>query len=363
MKYAHPDRLLVGRSDGSIVAVPFDPAALRVTGAPVRVLGGMRVGTWSTVGQFAVSSNGRLVAVTRGGVGVPPAEPVRVTRAGTVTPVRSAWVEAFQSIALSPDGRGVAVGLYTLNSEEVEVRDLTSGAVRRIAVPGAQVRYPAFSRDDRWLLVSALGPGVSGVYRLPLRTAGAPERWLPFDDPEEWPSRPNLSADGRTLYYTRGGSGSPGLRARAVGDTAGDEEVVVPDGWDPAVSADGRWLAYMSSEAGQSEIWVRSTDPTRSERWPISSGIELKSPLARWSRDGRELLFMGTDSVWAVAVTGDATFTVGARRGLVASDPFVGDFDVYPNGDLLMLRSRPGGGATELTMIEDWRSALVRDRE
>jgi len=61
---------------------------------------------------------------------------------------------------------------------------------------------------------------------------------------------------------------------------------------------------------------------------------------------------------FAHALANPAFSPAAGRRGLVGSSPFVSSFAVFANGDLLMLRTLPGGGATELTMIEDWRAAL-----
>ncbi len=363
VRFAPPGHLLVVRADGSLVAVPFDAKALRVTGEPVTLLSGLRVGIFATAGQFAVSSTGRLVVVTRGAAGAEPSEFVRATRGGSVTPVMPGWVEPFESVALSRDGRAIAAGYYTDDGEEVEVRDLFSGAVQRITVPGAQLRTLAFDPTGQWLYFGGLGPGRYGLYRASLSRSGTASRWLATADMVA-PLYPNFSPDGQTLIYTQFmPSGASEILARPVGDPVGAGTVLVADGTTPAVSQDGKWMAYTAVERSAAAIWVRSTDPARSERWQISSGVTLKSYTTRWSAGGRELVFMGTDSIWATSVSGGATFSVGTRRGLAGSAPYSGNFDVFSNGDLLLQRYRRGGGATELTMIEDWRAALVRARE
>ena len=67
----------------------------------------------------------------------------------------------------------------------------------------------------------------------------------------------------------------------------------------PALSPDGRWMAYDSDESGRVEVYGQSfPDPSR-KRWKISpaSGSE---PL--WTRGGRELVYRKGDSVMAVGV-------------------------------------------------------------
>ena len=59
--------------------------------------------------------------------------------------------------------------------------------------------------------------------------------------------------------------------------------------WQPALSPDGRWLAYSSTESGQSEVYVVAfPDPTVSERTTVSRGGG-EAPV--WAPSGRELFY------------------------------------------------------------------------
>ncbi len=55
----------------------------------------------------------------------------------------------------------------------------------------------------------------------------------------------------------------------------------------PAVSPDGRWLAYVSDESGQDEIYLREFPGLGGKgQISISGGAE-----PRWRRDSRELFY------------------------------------------------------------------------
>ena len=56
----------------------------------------------------------------------------------------------------------------------------------------------------------------------------------------------------------------------------------------PAVSPDGRWLAYASDESGTSEIYVRPFPDAASARWQVSTAGGF-SPV--WSHSGKELFY------------------------------------------------------------------------
>ncbi len=56
----------------------------------------------------------------------------------------------------------------------------------------------------------------------------------------------------------------------------------------PAVSPDGRWLAYASDESGTAEIYVRPFPDAGSARWQVSTAGGV-SPI--WSHSGKELFY------------------------------------------------------------------------
>ena len=60
----------------------------------------------------------------------------------------------------------------------------------------------------------------------------------------------------------------------------------------PAVSPDGRWIAYQSDESGRYEVYVRPF-PGPGGKWQISNA---GGQMPIWSRNGRELFFENQDS-------------------------------------------------------------------
>lgn len=83
------------------------------------------------------------------------------------------------------------------------------------------------------------------------------------------------------------------------------------------LSPDGRFLAYVSDEAGNPEIYVRPF-PALDGKWKISQGGALAP---HWRADGRELLFLGLAdrAVHSVDVDGSgADLVVGVPHVLFA---------------------------------------------
>jgi Tol biopolymer transport system component len=66
----------------------------------------------------------------------------------------------------------------------------------------------------------------------------------------------------------------------------------------PQISPDGRWMAYMSDESGQHEVYARPFPDVNKGRWQVFAGGGA-APL--WSPNGRVLFCLSGDSGMAVA--------------------------------------------------------------
>ena len=116
----------------------------------------------------------------------------------------------------------------------------------------------------------------------------------------------------------------------------------------PAISLDGRWLAYSSNETGRLEVFVRPFPNVSDGKWQVSTGGG-ENPV--WAHNGRELFFVN-------AATGElkvAEFTATAEafeRGRVTTLfnglptlsllPRYRSYDVAPD-DRRLLMVRPVG--------------------
>jgi serine/threonine-protein kinase len=131
----------------------------------------------------------------------------------------------------------------------------------------------------------------------------------------------------------------------------------------PALSPDGRWLAYASNVTGRKEVYVRPFPDAQNGLWQVSTdgGAE-----PRWSHDGKDLFYRnGGGQVVAVDVTGAPTFAAGAHHALFSARAYASNddnhyYDVTPDdGTFLMLRpespEQPAGTSTSgLVLVRDW---------
>jgi hypothetical protein len=171
--------------------------------------------------------------------------------------------------------------------------------------------------------------------------------------------------DGRWLVLRRSNAeaGSGDIYAVKAGDTTLVPLVTSPAReFSPAVSPDGRWLAYASDESGVFEVYVRPFPDVSTARWQVSvSG----GTLPVWASTGRELYFIsGHGDMSSVELKPGPGFAIGEPRVLFPVSQFIvagnaGVYDVAPEGRrFLMVRPLEGVGETELVVVQNWFEEL-----
>ena len=106
----------------------------------------------------------------------------------------------------------------------------------------------------------------------------------------------------------------------------------------PAFSPDGKWIAYRSVEAGNSEIYVRSF-PDKGGKWQISNS---GGAFAVWARNGRELFYRTMEQqIMVVSYTAKGDSFVPDKPRLwsatkLADTGAVQNFDISPDGKRML---------------------------
>jgi hypothetical protein len=132
------------------------------------------------------------------------------------------------------------------------------------------------------------------------------------------------------------------------------------------ISPDDRWVAYLSSETGRSEVYVQGVNLSSSNtgKWVVSTGA---SGLLGWQADGKQLLYFSADgALMAVGLTGGPVFQPSPPQLLFKLPPRF--LRLSPNPSLLagatanhqrILMSMPvqESERQELSVILNWRPA------
>jgi len=355
--YLRPGRLLYARRDGTLLVAPFDLKTLSLTGPGVPVL--QDVAVLTAVPQLVWSESGRLIYVIAQ-AGSHLGTPLRVGRDGVASLVDSSMVGDFNSLALSPDGSRLAVSFHTPAGLNIWIKQLDRGPMTRLTFSGRD-RRPAWSPDGRQVaFVRDSGPAVGDVYARNVDGSGGDRLMAHLDRPVQ---EVTWSGDGRWLVLrtetsTRGAGDI--VAVRATGDSTPVPMAVSQFAeLSPALSPDGRWLAYVSDEAGRAEVYVRPFAAGDAGRWQVSNDGG-SSPV--WSRDGRELYFINwAGEVMAGEVAAGPTFTVPALQPLFSATRFGPQiyhqvFDVTRDGRFIFLGSPSAGTARapQLVEVDNW---------
>ncbi|MEX1186422.1 MAG: protein kinase [Gemmatimonadaceae bacterium] len=323
-RYVNSGHVLLSSLMGTVVAVPFDASRVEVTGAAIPVAEGVVVGSGGAA-KMGVSRRGSI-AYSPGASGARSL--VLVDRSGAVQQI-STENRSYESPRFSPDGKSVAVAVDEGSSSSIWVFELAQKTLTRLTFSGNSSR--AFWTPDGARVTYTAFDGPPAIWSVRADGSAQPERVIASGSGrigDDW------SRDGRTLVFHQGGaarndimllSTDSGAAPRPYLDSAADE-------FAPAVSPDGAWVAYTSSESGRTEIYVRS--------FPVPGG-KVQVSLAggsqpRWSRDGRELFFLNGEQMMAATVQLRPTFTVTGRtelfRGAFRSNLYFAQYDVSPDG-------------------------------
>ena len=126
----------------------------------------------------------------------------------------------------------------------------------------------------------------------------------------------------------------------------------------PGLSPNGRWLAYVSNETGQDEVWVRPFPDVQRGRRQVSRDIGVE-PV--WSGDGDEIFFRSTPGFTSLGVRADEDFTPVSGRALFSNRLSVMnqvfrtfDHDAAQDRFLMIRHLREQDAAPELILIQNF---------
>jgi serine/threonine-protein kinase len=359
-RYLPTGHLLWGTADGLLMAAPFDLGRLAFSGPSVLLEQGVAVDPDAGAAQFGVSENGHLIYEAGSAAGV--AQLQWVTRDGDATPVDPSWWGSIGYVAVSPDGKSVALTQGGAEGTHVWVKDLVGGGLLRLSLGSGTFDRPRWTPDGKSVTYRGGSSDRRGIWT---RRADAS---LPAERAVELPAglladEAVWSPDGQWLVLRaqRSNSGRDVLAIRPGVDTAPRVLLgAAQEEYSPLLSPNGKWLAYTSNESGQEEVYVRPFDNPDRARWVVSVGGGTE-PL--WAKSGREIFYRqhtGDLVRRTVSETPDPSF--GPVEKLFDARPYRSDhyhrsYDVSPNGDRFLMVRRQGL-VSELVFVANWFEEL-----
>jgi serine/threonine protein kinase/Tol biopolymer transport system component len=342
---------------GTLFALPFDLKRLEPTGSAVPVQAGVAATVGTGSAQFAASDTGTFVYLP-GDTATNEAPIVFMDRDGRTSPLRpmpSDW----SNPKFSPDGTRLAMDLVgTSGVPAVWIYDWTRDTPTRLTTSSGIDVIPIWTPDgSRIVFSSTRDKAVPNLYWQRSDGSGDAQRlttsdaaqlagtWHPGGrlfafrqaNPQTGLDIMILPIEGNEASGWKPGQPTPFL------NTAFDEQM-------PSFSPDGHWLAYVSNDTGQPEVYVRPFPASGSSngRWTVSNGGALY-PI--WSKKRQELFYSAFNSELMVAsytVRGDSIQFDKPRRWSPRQfmvRPRLLSYDLHPDGDRFAVAVLPQAGA------------------
>ena len=322
--------VMAARGDGTLLALPFDPAGLRALGAPVPVADS--IVAEETRALFSMARNGTF-AYVRGASNAAGLGNLRLALVGVdgsveylPLPPTDHWDGSF-----SPDGRRIAY----IRRDHVWMYDLDLGTHRQLTRSGSAHHNPIWSPDGKRVAFrgdrSGQLPGSIFAMQAEGDTTAVTIGGAGASNPSQW------FPDNTILFSTE----APSADVMRVRLDSGPAVPVLAADWAeraPRVSPNGKWIAYGSDEDGTMRVTIR-TWPGLARKVAVSGPMVLNS-FPVWSLDSRTLYVLeGTElAAYAIEPSGDGVRVAG--RNLIRADMQGPIVAMHPDGKRLLQFSR-----------------------
>jgi serine/threonine-protein kinase len=361
---------------GVLMAAPFDPERLEVTGPASPIVDGVRESA-EGMAQFSVSETGSLAYVL-GGLQGSEWTLVSVDRSGRAQPI-PAPPRPYEYPRFSPDGQQIAVRAGT----DIWVFDIPRETLTRLTFEGVN-DYPIWTPDGKRVTFRASRAGLPAmnVFWKNADGTGTEEQ---LTRSEYGSLATSWSQDGQLLTFSQlhptndwdlwllsiQGDPSAGSTPPATGGSgqAGQRSQSRPflqtsffEGGGK-FSPDGRYLAYVSGESGSLEVYVQPVSGPGG-KWQISTegGREVA-----WARNG-EIFYRNGNRMMVVDVQTEPTFSAGRPRLLfegnyrIAPGRSIAGYDISPDGQRFLMIQEGGqdSAPTQIHVVLNWFEELKR---
>jgi eukaryotic-like serine/threonine-protein kinase len=343
----------------TLMAQQFDESSLRLKGDPTPVAEEVMDDPSFNLSVFSASETGILIYQS-GHVGS-GAKLLMIDRNGKSISTLGEKIEHFRP-RYSPDGQHILAGIFDPKLLRLNVwkYDLRTGGRDRIT-SGTGEYFPIWSPDGSRMIFSSQRGGPWNMYQTSLEKKGAEESLRPSPN-QDWAL--DWSHDGSSVLFssTEPSKTRADLWILQMNDHHDQYPLVNTDfdESDGCFSPDGKWIAYVSDESGEYEIYIRSAKRNDTQKWKVSAG---GGAAPRWAGSSSDLCYVSSENkMMLVTLQYKANIIeVASRHSLFTVPAFLESYDVSPNGKTLVInRFLDTQKSIPLTMMVHWDEELKR---
>jgi serine/threonine-protein kinase len=359
--------LLFVTREGTVLAAPFDVGRREVTRDPVSVLDGLSQGVAVVSPQLAVSAAGAIAYLP--GTSGTERVIVQVDRNGREE-VLVAAPGPYRWARFSPDEVRIAMG----RDRQIYIHNRRSGTSSRITFDGVNAR-PSWSPDGRRVAYISTRQNGTDVWVVPADGAEPAKPVAPGKDVVQQ-SATSWTRDGAWIVIDgssdeRGAvGGADDIFALPASGNGPLRDVVATTASEQTgeVSPDGRWIAYVSDDAGDFQVYVQPF-LRPGGRTLVSAGPAIEPAWA----SAHELTYTSLASDSLIIASLDFGASIGVKReslferGRYAPGaPSWREYDVSRDGQrFLFEKPLSRGERPEPVVVLNWmtevRQALARE--
>jgi len=298
---------LIYASGSDLFAIPFDADNLEVKGAAISIVQGVQrailPGINTGAANYAFSDGGMLTYVA-GGAATTKRNLVWVDRNGNEE-LLEAPPGHYSYPRISPDGTKLALTNVVSGNSDIWIWDLVRKKMSRLTFDESSDLLPTWTLDNKKIIFSSVREGINEIFWK--RRDGTGKSEFLFSDADKYLLSSSLASDEKTIAIVEGGSEGFNI---VTGSTEGShalEPLLKGEGneFSVRISPNGKWIAYVSDESGQFEVYVCPFPDVNTGKWQVStSGGE--SPI--WSWDSRELFYRNGSTAMAISIQTDPVF-------------------------------------------------------
>ena len=350
------------------MAQPFDPVAGKLSGEAIPVINNVwyDADIWRSV--FSVSQTGLMTyqSVAAAAIG---RQLTWIDRSGRVLSTVGQPKNVL-SPRISPGGKTVAYMSGNLGSGKSDIwtEDLERGTETRVTFnqAPAPMTDPSWSPDGKRLVYTAAVAQGGGGFEIRSKAADSSgEEEVLLNEPRGY-RFPAYTPDGQNITFIWGlGNQNVALWLLPLAGDRKPVRILEPPSptssfYHYQVSPNGKWVAYISDESGQNELYLTQF-PKSSGKWKVSSN---GSSYVVWSRSGNELFYKDlNDEFFVVPITtSDNADKIGMPQHLFhAHASRVGvPFDVSLDGKRLLVNMVEEERVMPLNLVVNWPAALMK---